>query len=128
MGIPAFASFPMPLYSPTREFHSPMLPFRNLGPFNNLSHRVFAALGRVMYRRPIMGDQSFRGRRVAALGVGPAPIPQRQLTAARLADAIRKAVTDNNMRQCAASLGETIRTEDGIGYAVASINNQLSSE
>ncbi len=53
MGIPAFASFPMPLYSPTREFLSPMLPSRNLGPFNKLSHRVFAVLGRVMYRRPI---------------------------------------------------------------------------
>jgi UDP:flavonoid glycosyltransferase YjiC (YdhE family) len=74
---------------------------------------------------PFVGDQSFWGSRVAAPGVGPAPIPQGQLTAARLADAIRKAVTDNHMRQRAASLGETIRTED-IGYG--SIYQSLSSK
>ncbi len=33
-----------------------------------------------------------------------------------------------SMRQRAASLGETIHTEDGIGCAVASINNQLSNK
>jgi sterol 3beta-glucosyltransferase len=291
LGIPAFASFPAPLYSPTREFSSPFLPFRNLGPFNKLSHRLFAAIGPAMYRRPInewrrdvlglppakgenrlrgkpvttlyayspsvvprpadwgessvvtgywfldapsgwrpepalaqflqdgpppvyvgfgsmfmsdgrrkteivlealklagqravlatgwggltaedapegtfvleavphdwlfpqvaalvhhggagttgaglragkptvicpfVGDQSFWGRRVAALGVGPALIPKGKLTAERLADAIRRAVTDRDMRQRAASLGQAIRAEDGVGRAIAVINSQL---
>jgi sterol 3beta-glucosyltransferase len=53
LGIPAFAAFPAPLYTPTREFPSPFFPFRNLGPFNKLSHRFFAALGPALYRRPI---------------------------------------------------------------------------
>lgn len=53
LGAPAFASFPAPLYSPTREFSSPFFPFRNLGPFNKLSHRLFAAIGPAMYRCPI---------------------------------------------------------------------------
>jgi UDP:flavonoid glycosyltransferase YjiC (YdhE family) len=53
MGIPAFASFPAPLYSPTREFPSPFFPFSSLGPFNKLSHRIFAGIGPAMYRRPI---------------------------------------------------------------------------
>ena len=53
LGVPAFAAFPTPLYSPTKEFPSPFLPFANLGPFNKLSHRLFARLGPTLYRRPI---------------------------------------------------------------------------
>jgi len=51
--IPTFAAFPAPLYSPTREFPNPFLPFRNLGPFNKLSHRLFSKMGPAMYRGPI---------------------------------------------------------------------------
>jgi sterol 3beta-glucosyltransferase len=290
LGVPAFAAFPAPLYSPTREFPSPFFPFRNLGPFNQLSHRVFAKLGPALFQRPIkawrrdmlglppahgedwlhdrpvtklyayspavvpvpgdwdassivtgywfldtsthwqpspkliaflesgpppvyvgfgsmafsdparqtaivlealqrtgqravlvtgwgglqaadvsssvlvidavphawlfpqvaavvhhggagttgaglcagkptvicsfVGDQTFWGNRVAALGVGPRPIPRRRLTADRLAEAIDLAVSDKNMRQRAAALGAVIRAEDGVGQAVANIEGQ----
>jgi sterol 3beta-glucosyltransferase len=70
---------------------------------------------------PFFGDQPFWGRRVHALGVGPAPIPRRRLTAERLATAIQQAVSDEAMRQRAASLGEHIRAEQGIEHAVAVI-------
>lgn len=292
LGVPAFASFPAPMYSPTREFPSPFLPFRNLGPLNKWSHRFFATMGPAMYRRPIIewrrevlglppakreerlrgkpvpilygysesvvprptdwdgssvvtgfwfldaptdwkpdpalvnflqagpppvyvgfgsmfmnggarkadvvlralkragqrgvlatgwggltttnapqdifvldavphdwllpqmtaivhhggagttgaslragkptvicpfvGDQPFWGRRVEALGIGPAPVPQSRLTVERLAGAIQRAVTDENLRRRAASLGGTIRAEDGVGRAVEFINSQLS--
>jgi sterol 3beta-glucosyltransferase len=292
MGVPAFASFPAPLYTPTREFPSPFLPFRNLGPFNRLSHQLFASIGPAMYRRPIadwrrevlglppakgedrlrgkpvrklyayspavlprpadwdeasvvtgywfldalpewqpepalvkflqegpppvyvgfgsmfmhggaqktevvlkalqlagqrgvlatgwggltadnapegifvleavphdwlfpqmaaivhhggagstgaalragkptvvcpfVGDQPFWGRRVAALGVGPSPLPQSKRTAERLAVAIGSAVGDHGMRQRAAALGEIIRAENGVERAIALINGQLS--
>lgn len=53
LNIPTFAAFPAPLYSPTRDFPSPFLPFRNLGPLNKLSHKFFAKLGPAMYRSPI---------------------------------------------------------------------------
>jgi sterol 3beta-glucosyltransferase len=72
---------------------------------------------------PFMGDQPFWGRRVAALGVGPAPIPRRRLTVERLAQAIQKAVTDQTMRQRAANLGAKIQAEDGVVCAVAVIQN-----
>ena len=75
---------------------------------------------------PFVGDQPFWGRRVAALGVGPAPIPQSRLTAERLADAIKQAVTDTDMRRNAATLGEAIRAEDGIGRAVEYIANETN--
>src|SRR5690606_35862025 len=43
---------------------------------------------------PFLFDQPFWGARIEALGVGPAPIPRKQLTAARLAGAIHRAVSD----------------------------------
>ena len=67
---------------------------------------------------PFMGDQPFWGERVHALGVGPKPILQKKVTAESLATAIRKAITDNAMRQHAARLGEKISAEDGVASTV----------
>jgi len=67
---------------------------------------------------PFFGDQPFWGRRVADLGVGPGPISRQRLTAGRLATAIHQAVTEQEMRQRAAKLGEKIRGENGIARAV----------
>ena len=72
---------------------------------------------------PFFGDQPYWGQRVADLGVGPSPIPRRRLTAERLAQAIREAVTDQAMRQRAANLGVSIRAEDGVARAVAVIQD-----
>ncbi len=68
---------------------------------------------------PFFGDQSFWGQRLAALGVGTAPIPRQQLTAQRLAAAIHNVMQDPAMRQRAAALGARIRAEDGIAGAIA---------
>jgi sterol 3beta-glucosyltransferase len=68
---------------------------------------------------PFFGDQPFWGQRIADLGVGTAPIPRKQLTVERLAQAIDRAVTDPVMRQRAAALGAKIQAEDGVGSVVA---------
>jgi sterol 3beta-glucosyltransferase len=70
---------------------------------------------------PFFGDQGFWGQRVADLGVGTAPIPRKQLTVDRLAQAIQTVVGDRFMRQRAADLGAKIRSEDGVTNAVAMI-------
>jgi sterol 3beta-glucosyltransferase len=70
---------------------------------------------------PFAFDQFFWGTRVKELGLGPNPIPQKQLTADRLAKAIEIAVKDSRMRQRAGSYGATIRAEDGLGKAVETI-------
>ncbi|CAN5795878.1 glycosyltransferase [soil metagenome] len=70
---------------------------------------------------PFIADQPFWGRIVHELGVGPQPIPQKQLTAERLADAINLAVNDQKMQQRAAGLGERIRAENGVTRAVEQI-------
>lgn len=67
---------------------------------------------------PFVFDQPFWGARIKALGLGPAPIPQKELTADRLANAIRIAVTDPGMRQHAAACGAAMRAENGIDNAV----------
>jgi sterol 3beta-glucosyltransferase len=66
---------------------------------------------------PFFGDQPFWGRRVHALGAGPAPIRQKKLTADQLAAAIRVAIGDDRVRRRAAEIGRAIRAEDGIGRA-----------
>lgn len=71
---------------------------------------------------PFFADQPFWGQRVADLGVGPQPIPRKQFTADRLAQAIEIAITDRAMQQRAAELGAAIRAEDGIARAVEVIN------
>ncbi len=70
---------------------------------------------------PFFGDQPYWGQRVAELGVGTEPIPQRKLTVERLVQAIHQAVTDPAMRQRAAELGSKIQAEDGVARAVAVI-------
>jgi sterol 3beta-glucosyltransferase len=72
---------------------------------------------------PFFGDQLFWGQRVETLGVGTAPIPRKQLTVEKLAQAIDRAVTDRVMRQRAANLGAKIQTEDGIANAVRVIES-----
>ncbi len=70
---------------------------------------------------PFKSDQPFWGAQVHRLGAGPVPIPQKQLTAERLAQAIREAVTNTEMQRKAAVIGEKLRAEDGVGNAVAII-------
>jgi UDP:flavonoid glycosyltransferase YjiC (YdhE family) len=72
---------------------------------------------------PHMADQPYWGRKVAALGVGPRPVPRHRLTSERLASAIRTAVTDPEMRARAAALGARVRAEDGTGVALGIIRD-----
>lgn len=74
---------------------------------------------------PFVLDQPFWGARIKALGLGPDPIPQKKLTADRLARAITTAVSDSELRRRAAAMGETIRGEDGVGAAVEIIKRYL---
>jgi UDP:flavonoid glycosyltransferase YjiC (YdhE family) len=74
---------------------------------------------------PFLFDQFYWGERIQTLGVGPKAIPYKQLTTARLAATLETAVADNNMRQRAKRLGQTIQQEDGVATAVARIKQIL---
>jgi sterol 3beta-glucosyltransferase len=75
---------------------------------------------------PFFTDQPFWARRVAALGVGPAPIPRRQLTVDRLTAALRHATSNPAMHARAAALGIRIRGEDGVHAAGAAFDHHLA--
>ena len=53
LGVPSFAAFPAPMYSPTSEFPNPFFPFVDLGFLNKASHSWFAKLSTSIYRKPI---------------------------------------------------------------------------
>ncbi len=75
---------------------------------------------------PFFGDQPFWGEIVYRLGAGPAPVPQKKLTAEKLAEAIRKTLEDGVIAEKANALGEKIRGEDGVGSAARFIEANLT--
>ena len=75
---------------------------------------------------PFDGDQFFWGQRVAALGLGPQPIPQTLLSTERLVSAIRAVTTNQSMRTRAATIAQQIQSEDGITKAVEIIGRDLT--
>src|SRR3990172_6483213 len=75
---------------------------------------------------PSAGDQAFWGKRVADLGAGPEPIKLQRMTEERLMDAIQQVLHDLHMQERASLLGESIRTEDGVGETVRLVEHTLN--
>jgi sterol 3beta-glucosyltransferase len=69
---------------------------------------------------PFFADQAFWAWRVHQAGAGPRPIPRRQLTAGRLAQAIEAALAGEVVR-AADDLGRRIRAEAGVAAAATVI-------
>jgi sterol 3beta-glucosyltransferase len=76
---------------------------------------------------PFIIDQFFWGERVLALGVGPRPVRYTKLSAARLAAAITQAVGDPKIGRRPSALGRVIAAEDGLGRAVALVEQALAT-
>jgi sterol 3beta-glucosyltransferase len=74
---------------------------------------------------PYAADQPYWGRRAHALGVGPAPVMYKDVTAEKLAAAIQEAAGDPAMHAAAKAAGEKIRAEDGVGNAMELIQKAL---
>jgi sterol 3beta-glucosyltransferase len=77
---------------------------------------------------PFGFDQAFWGHRVAALGVGPPPLPRPTLTAPQLAAAIERTVNDAGMRERAARLGTQIQAEHGLAQAIDHIHCMMKQK
>lgn len=67
---------------------------------------------------PHVGDQPYWAARLHRLGVAPEPLPVRRLTAEGLAERLRDALDDDEMRARASALGERVRDEHGVTSAV----------
>jgi sterol 3beta-glucosyltransferase len=75
---------------------------------------------------PFAGDQCAWAEQAVKLGVGPRAPEIKKLTAEKLAEAIRAAVSDSAMRARAAALGEKIRGENGVARAVEIIERHAA--
>ncbi|KAJ0104171.1 hypothetical protein J7T55_000522 [Diaporthe amygdali] len=73
---------------------------------------------------PFFGDQPFWGAMIAKAGAGPAPIPYKQLTAEKLAEAITSALKPETQAR-AKELGEKIRQEKGADQGAKSFHDFL---
>ena len=76
------------------------------------------ASGRPQVVCPFVADQPFWARRMHDLGVAPAPIPQRELTAEGLSWALRRAIDGPDLQARAEDLGRLVRAERGAAEAV----------
>lgn len=81
-------------------------------------------LGRPTVIVPFFGDQPFWGSIVARAGAGPQPVPYKQLTAEKLAEAINKALEPSTLEK-AEEIGKGMRTERGVQNAVCSFHQHL---
>jgi sterol 3beta-glucosyltransferase len=72
-------------------------------------------------------DQPFWGRRIAALGAGPPPVPFDRLSAGALAESIQRSLNDANMHlQAATAIASQLRQEDGLTNAVRLVERYAS--
>ena len=76
---------------------------------------------------PFTTDQPFWGRHLHRLGLSPAPISPRKLNAERLATAIRDTIENEELGRRVQSMGRSIRSEEGVGRAVALVERYLES-
>jgi len=67
---------------------------------------------------PFMGDQPFWAQRSVDLGVGAPPVPRKTLSAERLGDSLRVALSDEGLRERARALAVTLAREDGVARGV----------
>lgn len=67
---------------------------------------------------PFIADQPFWGRLLVQLGVSPATLPEKKLSAAALANAIKQVMTDQSYCRKATEIAANIAREDGVGTAV----------
>jgi UDP:flavonoid glycosyltransferase YjiC (YdhE family) len=75
---------------------------------------------------PHIIDQFLWGQEVEKLGVGPTPIPRKELTVERFAEALTRATQDQKIRSTAQRIGEQIRSENGIETAVGLIETTMA--
>jgi sterol 3beta-glucosyltransferase len=74
---------------------------------------------------PHMADQPFWGRRVFELGAGVEPLPRVHFTAGRFEQRLHALLGDTSLRTTAATLGNQIRTENGVENAANWITQHI---
>jgi sterol 3beta-glucosyltransferase len=74
-----------------------------------------------------LGDQPTWGKRIARLGVGTPPVRFSRFSSSWLDSTLQQLTSGPQMKARAAQLGARIRSEDGVGEAVAAIDRLATS-
>lgn len=74
---------------------------------------------------PFFGDQLFWGKMVTMAGAGPMPIPFKEISVDRLAEAIRISLTPDVLKS-ARELGTKVAKEEGVKNGVQAFHKQLA--
>lgn len=75
---------------------------------------------------PVFSDQPAWANRLHRLGAAPAPLPLKEITVDKLADAIAATQTDQRMRDRAAEIGRKVSAEDGVATACDVVEKWLA--
>lgn len=128
MRLPNWASLPKNLIATTHAEHALLFPRVAAVVHHGGAGTTAAALraGRPSVILPLLGDQLYWGRRVAALGAGEAPIPLRRVTPEDLARRIAQATSDPAMRAAAAAAARAMADEPGVAAAADHIEGLLA--
>jgi sterol 3beta-glucosyltransferase len=74
---------------------------------------------------PFFADQFYWGRRVKELDAGPAPLPEKSITAEGLENAIRETVSTTSMVESCRAIAEKIRGENGVEKAADAVDRYI---
>ncbi|KAJ4163760.1 hypothetical protein LMH87_005468 [Akanthomyces muscarius] len=80
--------------------------------------------GKPTFVVPFFGDQPFWGSMIARANAGPEPVPYKELTAEKLAEALKKCIEPETLEQ-AKILGQKIREEKGTDEGGYSFHKHL---
>src|SRR5690606_28301523 len=83
--------------------------------------------GKPTFTVPQAYDQRYWGRRVRALGCGPAPVRLRSLTPEVLANVLRELTTNPTMAANAAAVGKALSEETGLDTAVSFVEATIDA-
>lgn len=121
------ADLPANVFSIDKAPHDRLFPLMKAVVHHGGAGTTAAALyaGRPGFVVPQTVDQPFWGRRVHALGCGPAPVPIHRITPARLAQAISELVSTPAYAHAAETLAVGLRAEDGPARAITEIETEL---
>ncbi len=114
--LPDWASLPKNLLATRHADHALLFPRVAVAVHHGGAGTTAAALraGRPNVVLPLLGDQLYWGRRVAAVGAAEAPIPLRSVTPEDLAGRIARACTDSSLADAASRMSHVLAEEPGV--------------
>lgn len=128
--LPNWAELPKNLLATRHADHALLFPRVAAVVHHGGAGTTAAALraGRPSVVLPLLGDQLYWGRRVAAVGAAEEPIPLRSVTPEVLAGRIARACGDSDLNEAAMRMSRILSVEPGVEAAADHIESLLAQQ